>query len=184
MSVDGESRFVTNPENAVAADPNATSKIILPTGPERNPVAATELLRAEARDVQANELTMERSGAETITAERLVMTNSGARTVEARSAQIDNSGILAVKSEKAVFQNATVVAVATSEARVVRGNVFLLKADEVTVEGDARIGILAGPGCNGVKPMLDVKGALALGAGIGMALAILNALARGIFKRR
>jgi hypothetical protein len=184
MSVNGEPRFVNNPENAAAADSDATSEVILPVGPERQPVAATELLRAEARDVHANELTMERSGAETITAERLVMTNSGARTVEARSAQIDNSGILAVKSEKAVFQNATVLAAATSEARVVRSNVFLLKADEVTVEGDTRIGVLAGPGCNGVKPMFDVKGALALGAGVGMVLATLNALARGLFKRR
>lgn len=175
---------MNHPDNAAAADPDATSEIILPTGPEQKPVAATELLRAEARDVQATELTMERSGAETIRAERLVMTNSGARTVEARSAQIDSSGILAVKSEKAVFQNTTVLAAATTEARVVRGNVFLLKADEVTIEGDARVGVLAGPGCNGVKPMFDVLGALALGTAAGIALAILNALSRRIFTRR
>lgn len=175
---------MSNPEDAAASGAAVTSEIILPTGTEQKPVAATELLRAEARDVQANELTMERSGAETIIAERLVMTNSGARTVAARSAQIDNSGILAVKSEKAVFQNTTVLAAITNEARVVRGNVFLLKADEVTVEGDARIGVLAGPGCNGVKPVFDLKGALALGAAAGLTLSILNAVARSIFKRR
>ena len=61
---------------------------------------------------------------------------------------------------------------------------LLLKADEVTVEGDARIGVLAGPGCNGVKPMFDVKGALALGVAAGVTLSILNALARSIFNRR
>lgn len=173
-----------DPENAAASDADATSEIILPTGPERQPVLATEMLRAEARDVQAHELTMERSGAESITAERLVMTNSGARTVEARSAQIDSSGILVAKSEKAVFQNATVLAATTKEARVVRGNVLLLKAEKVTVEGDARIGVLVGPGCNGVKPMFDVKGALALGAAAGISLSVLGALARSIFKRR
>jgi hypothetical protein len=175
---------VNAPENAASAEADATSEIILPTGPERQPVAATELLRAEARDVQASELTMERSGAETITAERLVMTNSGARTVEARSAQIESSGILAVKSEKAVFQNATVLAAAMSEARIVRGTVFLLKADNVAVEGDARIGVLAGPGCNGVKPVFDVKGALALGAAAGLTLSILKALAKIFSNRR
>lgn len=163
------------------AGPDA--EVIVPTGPEHRPTKATEILRAEAGIVRADNVTMERSGAESISAERLVMTNSGARTVEARSAQIDRSGILAVKSDKAVYQNSTVLAAAANEARIVRGNVFLLKADDVMVEGDARIAILAGPGCNAVRPLVDLPGAAAFGAAAGIVVFLLGAIARRILGR-
>ena len=108
---------------------SVASEVIVGAGPENRPTVATELLRAEAGDVQATTVTMDRAGAEQVTAERVVMTNSGARTVEARSAQVDRSGILAVRSEKAVFSNSTAIAIATEEARIVRSRVLMLKAD-------------------------------------------------------
>ncbi len=160
------------------------SEVIIDAGPEHRPQRATELLRAESGHVQAGHVTMERSGAEQITAERIVMNNSGARTVDARSAQIDRSGILAVKSEKAVFYNSTVLAAAADEARIVRGRVLMLKAESVTVEGDARIGILAGPGCDAVRPLVDLRGAAAFGAAAGAVIVVLSAAVRRMFGHR
>lgn len=174
---------VTGSESAAARQTAPESGIIIAAGPEHRPVEASELLRAEARDVRAESVTMERSGAEAITAERLVMNNSGARTVEARSAQIDRSGILTVQSEKAVLQNSTVLAAVTNEARLVRGNVFFLKADDVLVEGDAKIAILAGPGCNAVRPLVDVRGAAGFGLAAGVVAFLLGAIVRRIFAR-
>jgi hypothetical protein len=163
----------TIPDNGTEA-----SDVVVDAGPEHRPTLAKELLRAEARDIHADQVNMERAGAEHITAERVVMTNSGARTVEARSAQVDRSGILAVKSEKSVFSTSTIVAVSTQEARIVRSPVLLLKADRATIEGDARIGVYAGPLGETIRPLVDGRGAAAFGAGIGAALVLLSALLR------
>ena len=161
-----------------------TSEVIVSAGPENRPTAATELLRAEAGDVRADTITMDRAGAEQVTAERVIMTNSGARTVDARSAQVDRSGILAVRSDKAVFYNSTAIAVATDEARIVRGRVLLLKADHATIEGDARIAVFAGAASDNVRPLVDVRGAAAFGAGLGAALLLFGSLLRRLFRTR
>jgi hypothetical protein len=151
-------------------------------GPENRPTLATEILRAEAGDVQATTVTMDRAGVEQVTAERVVMTNSGARTVEARSAQVDRSGVLAVRSDKAVFSNSTAIAIATEEARIVRSRVFMLKAGRATIEAGANIAIYAGPAGENVRPLADVRGAAAFGAGLGAALLLLGSLLRRVFR--
>ncbi|MCA9861811.1 MAG: hypothetical protein KC442_20040 [Thermomicrobiales bacterium] len=164
--------------NQVGAGPSTVADVIISDGPEHRPGRASELLQADARDVQAQNVTMERAGAEQITTERLVMNNSGARMIDAKSAQIDRSGILAAKSEKAVFHDSTVVAVSVDEARIVRGNVLLLRAEAVKVEGDAKIGVLAGPACEAVRPLVSVQGAAAFGAVCGLVAWLLGAIIR------
>lgn len=164
--------------NPVGAESPVVSDVIISEGPEHRPARASELLQADARNVQAQNVTMERSGAEQISAERLVMNNSGARTIEAKSAQVDRSGILAAKSEKAVFHDSTLVAVNVDEARIVGGNVLLMRAEAVKVEGDAKIGVLAGPACEAVRPLVSVQGAAAFGALFGLVVWAFGALAR------
>lgn len=161
---------------------SATSRTSINIGPANRPTATTELLRAEAGDVTADQVAMERAGAEHVSAQRVIMTNSGARTVDARSAQIDRSGILAIRSEKAVLYHSTAVAVAAEEARIVRGNVFALKANEATIEGEARIAIYAGPPGT-VQPLLDGRAAAAFGAALGVVLVMLSAILRRLARR-
>jgi hypothetical protein len=161
----------------------SAAEILTHVGPSSTPTIATELLLGEAGNVDAQTVTMERSGAERVSAERVIMTNSGAQSVEAKSAQVDRSGILLARSDKAVFANSSLIAAAVDEARIVRGRVFALKATNLTLEGDAKIGIYAGPASEGVKPLLDVQGALAVGAGIGAALVVLGAVARRLARR-
>jgi len=169
---------------ASAAAESVVSEVIVSAGPENHPTVATEILRAEAGDVAATTVAMDRAGAEQVTAERVVMTNSGARTVEARSAQVDRSGILAVRSDKAVFSNSTAVAIATEEARIVRSRVVALKADHATIEAGAKIAIYAGPADENIRPLADVRGAAAFGAGLGVVLLVLGSLLRRVFRVR
>ena len=158
---------------------SVTSEVIVSVGPENRPTVATEILRAEAGDVQAAMVTMDRAGAERVTAERVVMTNSGARTVEARSAQVDRS-----RSDKAVFSNSTAIAVATEEARFVRSRVMMLKADRATIEAGTRVAIYAGPAGENMRPLADVRGAAAFGAGLGAVLLVLGPLLRRVLRLR
>jgi hypothetical protein len=172
------------PADASATTSSVASEVIVSAGAENRPTIATEILRAEAGDVQATTVTMDRAGAERVTAERVVMTNSGARTVEARSAQIDRSGILAVRSDKAVFSNSTAVAIATEEARIVRSRVAMLKTDRATIEAGTRVAIYAGPAAENIRPLADVRGAAAFGAGLGAVLLLLGPFLRRIFRLR
>lgn len=161
-----------------SGESSIVSEVIISDGPEHRPAQSSEVLQADARNVQAENVTLERAGAEHITTERLVMNNSGARSIEARSAQVDRSGILAAKSEKAVFHDSTIVVASVDEARIVRGNVLLLRAEAVKVEGDAKIGVLAGPACEAVRPLVSVQGAAAFGAIFGLVVWVLGAITR------
>jgi hypothetical protein len=163
---------------------SVASEVIVSAGAENRPTVASEILRAEAGDVQATMVAMERAGAEHVSAERVVMTNSGARTVGARSAQVDRSGILAMRSDKAVFSNSTAIAIATEEARIVRSRVFILKADRATIESGAKVAIYAGPVDEKIQPLADVRAAAAFGAGLGAALLLLGSLLRRVFRTR
>ena len=175
---------VRSAADALAVAGSVASEIVVSAGPENRPTLATEILRAEAGDVDATTVAMDRAGAEQVTAQRVVMTNSGARTVEARSAQVDRSGILAVRSDKAVFSNSTAIAISTDEARIVRSRVFALKADRATIESGAKIAIYAGPADEQIRPLADVRGAAAFGAGLGVVLLLLGSLLRRVFRVR
>ena len=181
---DSELSSAVLPSESIAGMASVGSDVVVSAGPENHPTAATEVLRAEASDVQATTVTMERAGAEQVTAERVVMTNSGARSIEARSAQIDRSGILAARTEKAVFSNSTAIAMVTEEARIVRSRVFMLKAGRATIEPGAKVAIYAGPAGEETRPLVDVRGAAAFGAGLGAVLMLLGSLLRRLFRAR
>ena len=173
-----------SPVDDLATTGSVASDVIVSAGPENHPTIASEILRAEAGDVHATTVTMDRAGTEQVTAERIVMTNSGARSVEARSAQVDRSGILAVRSDKAVFSNSTAIAIATEEARIVRSRVVMLKADRATIEAGTRVAIYAGPADEKLRPLTDVRGAAAFGAGLGAVLLLLGPILRRVLRLR
>ncbi|HEX3303149.1 MAG TPA: hypothetical protein VHR64_09725 [Thermomicrobiales bacterium] len=181
---DRELSSVQPSAGAAATTGSVASEVIVNAGPENHPTIATEILRAEAGDVQATTVTLDHAGAEQVTAERIVMINSGARTVGARSAQVDRSGILVVRSDKAVFSNSTAIAIATEEARIVRSRVVMLKADRATIEAGAKVVIYAGPAGENMRPLADVRGAAAFGAGLGAVLLLLGPFLRRILRLR
>jgi hypothetical protein len=172
------------PSASMTTTGSVASEVIVSAGAENRPTVATEMLRAEAGDVHAATVMMDRAGAEQVTAERIVMTNSGARTVEARSAQVDRSGILAMRSDKAVISNSTAIAIATEEARIVRSRVVMLKADRATIEAGTKVAIYAGPAAENMRPLADVRGAAAFGAGLGAVLLLLGPFVRRVLRLR
>jgi hypothetical protein len=60
----------------------------------------------------------------------------------------------------------------------------MLKADRATIETGTKVAIYAGPAGEEMRPLVDIRGAAAFGAGLGAALLLLGSLLRRIFRAR
>jgi hypothetical protein len=152
--------------------------IVAKSDTTKSPVEANELLRADAGDVQATTVTMDRSGAETVTAQRVTMERSGAKTLDARSAQLVNSGVAILKSERAVMQGGSAVLVSTAEARLVNSRAVVVVADRLTGEGELKALLHIGSSDGCIRPVLDGRGALGFGAAFGLVMLVFGGLVR------
>jgi len=131
---------------------------------------ASELIRTDAGDITATNVTLDRSGAEHITADRVQLDRSGARWIDAKSVQMDRSGVLSVKSDHTVLHDSAAVTVSATEARIVKSKIALFISAKSTVEGDLKPLIYIGKGGEMVKPVFDGKSAALLGTVIGVIL--------------
>ena len=156
----------------------APSEFVAKSDTTKSAAEASELLRADAGDVNATTVSMDRSGAESITAERVTMDHSGAKSLDARSAQLTNSGVVFLKSERAVIQNGSAVIVSAGEARFVKSSALAVFAGNVSAEGDLKTLLHVGPSEGCVRPVLDGKGAVGLGAAFGLVVLVLGRLIR------
>src|SRR5262245_45425273 len=147
---------------------SAAPEFVAKTDTTKTPVEANELLRADAGDVRATTVSMDRSGAETVTAERVTMERSGAKTLEARSAQLVNSGVAILKSEQAVLQGGSAVLVSATEARLVKSRAVVVVADRLTGEGELKALLHVGSSDGCIRPVFDGGGALRFGAAFGL----------------
>jgi hypothetical protein len=168
----------TGDENGMEPGGGAAPEIVAKTDTTKSPVEANELLRADAGDVQATTVSMDRSGAETITAQRVTMERSGAKTLEARSAQLVNSGVAFLKSEQAVMQGGSAVLVSASEARLVKSRAVVVVADRLTGEGELKALLHVGSSDGCIRPVLDGSGALRFGAAFGLVVLVFGRLVR------
>lgn len=166
----------------IRSEPAKSATTLLNTGPTKTPTLATEVLRADAGDVQATTVTMERSGAETIAAERLTMSYSGAREIEARSAQLNASGVVSLDADYAVLHDSAAVSVNAREVRVVKGRAALVRAQSATIDAGARILIYAGRPDATIRPTLDTTGAFAAGAGFGLVVLLVGSFFRRLLR--
>lgn len=141
------------------------------------PVEAVELLRTDVRAVHADTVTMEHSGVERIEAERVTVANSGVRAIQASSAQVANTGILTLTSSSTSVHQSSILQAATDTATVSMSAIFFLKARTATLDRSTTVVIGAG---DGVRSIIDPKGALAIGLGIG---AMVLGIGR-LFRRR
>lgn len=148
---------------------------VLKSSTTKSPTAATELLRAETRNVQGETVSLEHSGAEQITAERAIVSNSGARSVQARSAQFDRSGVLSLHADKVVLQESSAVSVIATSVRLVRTKALFVKADSISGDPDSRV-LVAGGSDAMVRPVVSSTGAAAAGAAFAVVWLILGRL--------
>jgi len=141
------------------------------------PVRTGEALDRDLRDVHADSVVMERSGAETITAERVSLSNSGARSIEAGSAQVEQAGVLALQARTADLSQSSVVSLVADEVRLSQSAVVFLRAGEVSVDGGTKVLVSDVPGA---RPLVSLQGAAAFGAALGFVLLAIGRL----FRRR
>jgi hypothetical protein len=144
----------------------------------KSPVEASELLRADAGDVNATTVSMDRSGAEAISAQRVIMDRSGAKSLNARSAQLTNSGVVFLKSERAVLQGGSAVVVSAAEARLVKSTAVAVVAGRAVVEGEVKALVHVGASDGCLRPVFDGKGAVGFGAAFGLVVLVLGRLLR------
>ncbi len=186
----GEPPTVNDANTAPVVEPDGTASVssnvpttILKASTTKTPTPAAEVLRADAGDVEATTVSMERSGADKVTGQRVIMNRSGARTVDARSTQLDRSGVVTLKSEHAVLHGGSAVTVVTKEARVVKSKVLLLVGNRAELDAGSRVLIHVGSGTRdgeAARPTLDTMGAAGFGAGFGLVLILLGALLRRV----
>ena len=177
---DANTAPVVETDGAAAASADVPTTI-LKASTTKTPTPAAEVLRADAGDVEATTVSMERSGADKVTGQRVIMNRSGARTLEARSAQLDRSGVVTLQSEHAVLHGGSAVAVVAKEARIVKSKVLLLVGNQAELDAGSRVLIHVGSGTRGgeaARPTLDALGAAGFGAGFGLVLVLLGALLR------
>jgi len=163
---------------AERASTTTAAPVIAKADTTRSPHPASELLRADAGDVSAATVTMDRSGAERIDAQRVIMDRSGAQRLDARSAQLDRSGVVLLKSDRAVLHKGSALVVTASEARLVRSRALAVVSGKTVVEGRVNTLVHVGPAEGDVRPVFDTAGAIGFGAALGFAALLIGRLVR------
>ncbi len=169
-------------EHSDRSQPGKPAMTLLNLGPTKRPTPVAEVLSADAGNVEATNVSMERSGAENIKAERLTMSYSGAKSIDARSAQLESSGVVSLQADHAVLHNSAAISVTARDVRLVKGRTVLLRADSATIDEGARVLIYAGPSSAMMRPTLDAAGAAAAGAGVGLVFLLIGAMMRRLFR--
>jgi hypothetical protein len=149
----------------------------------KSPTFASELLYADAGNVEATNVTLEHSGAEKITAERVTVEHSDVKSLDAKSVQMVNSGALKVKADRAVFQNGGAVFVEADEVRLVKSKAFVVEAGKLITEGNVQTVLHVGPVEGELHTVFTPQSAVAFGAGLGFVLLILGSFFRRVFGR-
>jgi hypothetical protein len=148
----------------------------------REEAPATEAVRSDLRDVQAETVMLDRSKSERVSGARVVMERSAAKSIEAKSAQLDRSAVVALGTEHAVLLRSRAVQVVSEHARLNRSQAVILAAGNAEIE-NSRIILFAGNASGDVRTVFTPLTAAIAGAGIGFVLLALGALLRAIFGR-
>jgi hypothetical protein len=153
--------------NGATGNP-AVSETVAKAGTTKSPLLASELLHADAGNVEATTVTMDHSGAESISAERVIMDQSDAKRLEARSAQLERSGVLMLKADRAAIHGSSVGVVQANELRLAKSRAVVTVSGGATVEGDLKSVLYIGPVDGNVRTMLTPVTAAGFGAGLGI----------------
>ncbi len=145
----------------------------------KSPLLGSELLYADAGNVEATNVTLEHSGAETVTAERATIEHSDVKSLEARSVQFTKSGALRVNAENAVLQGSSAGFIQADEARLVKSRAVVINAGKLTAEGNVNTFLQFGPVEGEIKTVFTPQSAAGFGIAFGLVVLVLG----GIFRR-
>jgi hypothetical protein len=173
----------TPTKETAGANAAAVFETVQKTDTTKSPTLGSELLYADAGNVEATNVTLEHSGAEKITAERATVEHSDVKSLDAKSVQMVNSGALKVKAERAVFQNGGAVIVNADELRFVKSKAVIVNAGRVTTEGNVQSMLHIGPVEGDIRTVFTPQSAIGFGAGLGIVLIFLGGIFRRVFGR-
>lgn len=116
-------------------------------------------------DIRAEEVNLSQGGANLIEAKKVSITQGGAANVRAEEMSISQGAVALART-----RNLTVAENASS---------LLVVADKATVEEGASVFLLVtGSAAGDVRPALDWRSALALGAGFGLVISLIRRVLR------
>jgi hypothetical protein len=169
-------------QSANGAKPDqAVAETVEKSDTTKRPTLGSEVLYADAGNVEATNVTLEHSGAETVTAERATIDHSDIKSLEARSVQLTKSGALKINAENAVLQKSSAAFIQADDARIVKSSAMVINAGKLTSEGNVQTVLQFGPVDGELKTVFTPQSAAAFGAAFGFVVLILGGIARRLF---
>jgi hypothetical protein len=118
-----------------------------------------------ARDIDATNVSITQGGARDIDAKTVTVNQGGVGRIQAEEVSVSQGGIGLVRADHLTIQDG--------------GNAFAVMADKATLDPETSVFLLvAGSTTGDVRPVLDWRAALAIGAGFAVALSTLRRLRR------
>jgi hypothetical protein len=118
-----------------------------------------------ARDIDATSVSITQGGARDIDATTVTINQGGAATIRADDVDLSRSGAGVVRADHVTIQEGS--------------SAFAVIADDATLESETSVFLLIAGSTQGeVNPVLDWRGAAALGAGFALVLGLLRRIRR------
>jgi len=153
-------------------------------GEEAISADVVNVTQSSAESVEAEEVHLRQSAAQTIDADTVDMTWSAAQVVEAETVNMDQSAVLSIRAESAnLGQGASAGVIMGQEVSLENSAaVAVIGQHQVNASGVRTVLLIAREVSGDVRALLDPRGALFFGLGIGGVLGLLSLLRP--FRRR
>lgn len=124
-----------------------------------------DITNGGARDIDATNVSITQGGARDIDAKTVTVNQGGVGRIQAEEVSVSQGGIGLARADHLTIQEG--------------GNAFAVMADKATLDPETSVFLLvAGSTSGDVRPVLDWRAALAIGAGFAVALSTLRRLRR------
>ncbi len=137
---------------------------------------ATESAEATAGVINADRVEMRNSAAQSVDADALEMHNSAALIVEADTVRLVQSSSGSARTETLAAEQSSLGLLRVGDATIADSGVFVLAADHVQAANLRTVWLVARQVEGDVTALLTPASALALGAGLGAAIALISRL--------
>jgi hypothetical protein len=159
-------------------NPEGVRQVDDATGERGEFVEASELLHADVDSVTAERVSIEQSSAGAVSADHVAVNQSGVKSITASSATMTQSATLIFKGDDVAMHEGVVGVARAGRIDLIDSTAGVVAGPVTIGEGSARILVHLGPANSEVKPVLDARSAMALGAGFASTLVILSRMLR------
>lgn len=135
---------------------------------------AVEVKSTAAQSIQADKVEMRSSTAQTIDADVVDMHSSSAQTIQADTVRMQQCNTARAQVQSLAAEQSVLGSVRASEATLADSSVFALIGDRVQAANVRSVWVIARQVEGDVKALIDPRGALALGVGLGSAIGLFS----------